>query len=202
MVKRCAFGLCNSDSRYPARNKGVIFYPFPKPKTDIDKCRRWIKACNRPHKQLNVDRITKNTYVCSKHFMNGCGPTPTYPDPIPLTSSTPKPSRPPPKNRGIFSKQSSESENQEDPDNQCEESSQHVTATGVSTCSQTEEKWVEPMDVLLLAAENKNILEENRSLNDLESFPSGLTEMSSKKICHPNLKKNFRQLLVFLTAQK
>lgn len=65
MVKRCAYGLCNySNTRYPDRNKGVLFYPFPKPKTNLEKCLRWIKACNRPHEQLNVDKITKNTHVC------------------------------------------------------------------------------------------------------------------------------------------
>lgn len=66
MVRRCAYGLCRNDSRYPERVKGGKFYPFPKPKSDFEKCLWWIKACNRPHAQLNVETISKNTYVCSK----------------------------------------------------------------------------------------------------------------------------------------
>ncbi|KAI8484842.1 hypothetical protein Bbelb_374390 [Branchiostoma belcheri] len=40
--------------------------PCPKPKTRLEACMRWIKACGRPHWQLNVGKITKDTYVCSK----------------------------------------------------------------------------------------------------------------------------------------
>ncbi|KAK0151970.1 hypothetical protein N1851_006669 [Merluccius polli] len=67
MPKHCAYGLCNTDSRYPKTLEGgVEFLPFPKPKTNLDKCREWIKQCGRPHSQLNVSKITKNTYICSK----------------------------------------------------------------------------------------------------------------------------------------
>ena len=69
MVKRCQWGQCNSDSRYPGRNgETVDFIPFPKPKRSLDKCRRWIKACCRPHDQLNVKKIDGNyhLYVCTK----------------------------------------------------------------------------------------------------------------------------------------
>ncbi|XP_073720253.1 uncharacterized protein [Misgurnus anguillicaudatus] len=82
MPKRCAYGLCKSDTRYPkSLDGGVEFFPFPKPKTQGEKCRTWITLCGRPHSQLNVDRINKNTYVCSKHFVNG-RPTPEDPNPI------------------------------------------------------------------------------------------------------------------------
>ncbi|KAG1654669.1 Maleylacetoacetate isomerase [Nymphon striatum] len=55
MVKRCEWGLCNSDSRYPERLiGGVEFIPFPKPKRNLETCKRWIKACGRPHEQLNT----------------------------------------------------------------------------------------------------------------------------------------------------
>ncbi|XP_056329543.1 uncharacterized protein si:ch73-311h14.2 [Danio aesculapii] len=82
MPKRCAYLLCKSDTRYPKRLDGVVkFFPFPKPKTQGEKCRAWIRQCGRPHSQLNVDRINKNTYICSKHFVNG-QPTPEYPNPI------------------------------------------------------------------------------------------------------------------------
>ncbi|KAK0140000.1 hypothetical protein N1851_023107 [Merluccius polli] len=80
MPKHCAYGLCNTDSRYPKTLEGgVEFLPFPKPKTKLDKCREWIKQCGRPHSQLNVSKITKNT--CSKHFVNG-RPTSEFPNPI------------------------------------------------------------------------------------------------------------------------
>ena len=67
-IKRCAWGTCNSDSRYDDRPhmKDVMFYPFPKPKTRLDDCKEWINRCGRPHEQLNVEKINRNTYVCSK----------------------------------------------------------------------------------------------------------------------------------------
>ncbi|CAL8326239.1 unnamed protein product, partial [Arctogadus glacialis] len=51
------------------------------PKTQQERCLRWIKQCGRPHSQLNVTKINKHAYVCSKHFVNG-QPTPEYPDPV------------------------------------------------------------------------------------------------------------------------
>ncbi|KAK2145740.1 hypothetical protein LSH36_660g02044 [Paralvinella palmiformis] len=65
-VKRCCYGCCKTDSRYPERMVGVFFIPFPKPKTQMEKCLIWIKACGRPHSQFSVSRITKDTYICSK----------------------------------------------------------------------------------------------------------------------------------------
>lgn len=64
--KHCAYGLCKSDSRYPDRNPDVRFIPFPKPKTRMEECKMWIKACARPCNQLNPDLVRKGTYVCSK----------------------------------------------------------------------------------------------------------------------------------------
>ena len=66
MVKICCYGTCRSDTRYPDPLFEVNFYPFPKPKSNFDKCLRWIKACGRPHSDLNVKKINKDTYVCSK----------------------------------------------------------------------------------------------------------------------------------------
>ncbi|XP_056109207.1 uncharacterized protein LOC130087032 [Rhinichthys klamathensis goyatoka] len=44
MVKRCACGTCNSDTRYPERlGDGVYFLPFPKPHLNRDKCLLWIQ---------------------------------------------------------------------------------------------------------------------------------------------------------------
>ncbi|XP_046340081.2 uncharacterized protein LOC124121143, partial [Haliotis rufescens] len=83
MVKRCSHGLCNSDDRYPERlGGGVKFIPFPKPKTDYEKCLRWIKLCGRPHNQLNPSNINCNRYVCTKHFVNNF-PCEQHPDPLP-----------------------------------------------------------------------------------------------------------------------
>ena len=66
VVKRCSWGKCNSDSRCPDRYPGVKFIPFVKPKTQLEKCLRWIKACGRPHNQLNVEKIHDWTYICSR----------------------------------------------------------------------------------------------------------------------------------------
>ena len=67
---RCAWGTCNADDRYPERLNGVGLILFPKPKTNREKCLRWINACGRPHRQLNVDRINKHKGACSKAFLN------------------------------------------------------------------------------------------------------------------------------------
>ncbi|KAK1903560.1 52 kDa repressor of the inhibitor of the protein kinase [Dissostichus eleginoides] len=92
MVKRCAYGLCKSDSRYPiSLEGGVIFYPFPKPKTREERCRQWIKKCGRPHAQLNMANINKHKYVCSKHFVNG-KPTADFPNPA-AQVGTPTPTK-------------------------------------------------------------------------------------------------------------
>jgi hypothetical protein len=83
--KHCCYGVCNSDSRYMDREHmhGVFFIPFPKPKSNENKCKRWIAACGREH--FTVDNIKKWTYICSKHFVGGKGPTENHPDPVPAT---------------------------------------------------------------------------------------------------------------------
>ncbi|XP_013419440.1 uncharacterized protein LOC106180094 [Lingula anatina] len=88
-TKHCCYGTCRNDSRYPNRPEmeGVFFINFPKPKTQREKCEKWIYACGRPKDQFNVEKITKSTYICSKHFVGGRGPTEDYPDPIPATAS-------------------------------------------------------------------------------------------------------------------
>ncbi|CAG2215636.1 unnamed protein product [Mytilus edulis] len=81
--KNCMYGVCKSDSRYTERlaKKDVHFIPFPKPLRNRVKCERWIRACGRP--DLNVEKVTKYSYICSLHFVRGNGPTEKYPDPIP-----------------------------------------------------------------------------------------------------------------------
>lgn len=111
-MPRCAWGLCNSDSRYGEKSKrpkqsmvGVKFFPFPKPKTKLDRCMAWIKACGR--KDFTVKHVTRSTYVCSKHFVYG-SPNTTYPDPFPAlehaTSQDMRPKRPLPKRNMSSSK--------------------------------------------------------------------------------------------------
>ena len=68
--------------------KGVFFIPFPKPFSRLEICKRWIKACGRPSVDLNIKTINRSTYVCSKHFVGGKGPTPENPDPLPALFHT------------------------------------------------------------------------------------------------------------------
>ena len=57
MVKHCAYGKCKNDTRYFKEDSGVLFFAFPKPKTNLGACLRWIKLCGRPHDQLNTERV-------------------------------------------------------------------------------------------------------------------------------------------------
>ena len=60
-------GVDVTQTRYPERlGNGVYFIPFPKPKQEKAKCLRWIKLCGRPHSQLNITKINKDVYICSK----------------------------------------------------------------------------------------------------------------------------------------
>jgi len=49
-----------------AEDSVFFFLPFPKPHLNRDKCLLWIKLCGRPQHQLNVDKLNKNGYICSK----------------------------------------------------------------------------------------------------------------------------------------
>ena len=101
-VKHCAWGTCTSDSRDKEKEhmRNVKFYSFPKPDLQNDfcektiRCRNWIKACARPHSQLNLQKIEQDYkkyryyyVVCSKHFPDG-KPTDQYPDPVPADPSS------------------------------------------------------------------------------------------------------------------
>ncbi|KAJ8309025.1 hypothetical protein KUTeg_013899 [Tegillarca granosa] len=94
MVKTCSWGTCNSDTRHPDRIQNVAFIPFPKPKTNWEKCLRWVKACGRPHSQLNPANIDRHKFVCTKHFVSKDGPTEEFPDPLPADGSIVKKNRP------------------------------------------------------------------------------------------------------------
>ncbi|CAL1531144.1 unnamed protein product, partial [Lymnaea stagnalis] len=83
MGVHCAYGTCNSDSRYKDRPhmQGVKFYSFPNPQKDLEKCKRWVDACSR--EGFFVHSLSKHMFICSKHFVGGKGPTEKFPDPIP-----------------------------------------------------------------------------------------------------------------------
>ena len=66
--------------------ENVVFIPFPKPKTQREKCERWVKLCGRQH--FTVNSITKDTYMCSKHFVGEKGPTKENPDPLPALATS------------------------------------------------------------------------------------------------------------------
>lgn len=88
--KICCYGSCAS--RQNARTKtvpgapGIFFIKFPSPKTDTEKCSRWVNACGRMD-FTNTD-VKRSTYICSRHFVDFSGPTLLNPDPIANTSSS------------------------------------------------------------------------------------------------------------------
>ena len=77
--KHCAWGTCNSDSKYHDRDymAGIVFYKFPKPKIDEELCREWISACGRPNAQLNVE-IIKEDYQKRKYYYQVCSKVSMY----------------------------------------------------------------------------------------------------------------------------
>ena len=55
MVKRCAWGKCNTASRCPKKlQNGVYFIPLHKTQRDKKKCVMWIRLCCRPEYKLNL----------------------------------------------------------------------------------------------------------------------------------------------------
>ena len=46
----------------------MTYMPFPKPKRNLVIAKRWVYLCAN---QLTIKRITRNTYICSKHFPVG-----------------------------------------------------------------------------------------------------------------------------------
>ncbi|XP_057187997.1 uncharacterized protein LOC130553195 isoform X2 [Triplophysa rosa] len=101
MVKRCSYGTCNSDSRYPERLGKILFHPFPKPATNLEKCMKWIRLCGRPHHQLSLDKLKiHSTAKHIYHFVDG-RPTPHHPDPLPALTYDVTPARRPHKLRMV-----------------------------------------------------------------------------------------------------
>ena len=95
-TKHCCWGACNTDSRFLDKNpNGTFFIRFPKPgklkdsmtdwekqqiKQATEKCMRWVHCCGR--KNFTINNITKDTYICSLHFVGNNGPTEESPDPL------------------------------------------------------------------------------------------------------------------------
>ena len=89
MTKRCAFGTCKNDSRYPEswkRNPNgnpVKFFHFPGTVRQNTERQKWIQACR-----------CGDLFVCTKevtfvvHLVGGNGPTKEDPDPISPKSVT------------------------------------------------------------------------------------------------------------------
>lgn len=89
VVKHCAWGDCRSDNRYSFKEnmQGVDFVKFPSKHTDVDRCKKWVKACGRAN--FTLDKVTRDTYICTKHFYSGNG-TFKYPDPVPYGITGPE----------------------------------------------------------------------------------------------------------------
>lgn len=73
VVKHCACGDCRSDNRYSFKEnmQGVDFVKFSSKHTDVDRCKKWFKACGRAN--FTLDKVTRDTYICTKHFYSGNG---------------------------------------------------------------------------------------------------------------------------------
>ena len=83
-TKHCCYGLCNSDSRYSHKPhmENVDFIRFPKPWIDLEKCKKWVKACGRGD-TFTTENVNNSTFICTKHFIGEKGPSEAHPDPIP-----------------------------------------------------------------------------------------------------------------------
>ena len=88
-TKRCAYGTCKNDSRYPnswlrnANGDPVKFFHFPGAVRQKERRQRWIRLCHRGDSFV----CTRYSYVCSLHFVGGNGPTEEDPDPISAVAS-------------------------------------------------------------------------------------------------------------------
>lgn len=66
--------------------QGVTFIRFPQPLKEPEKCKRWADSCGREN--FTSQYVKNHTYICSKHFVGGNGPTEEHPDPIPLIQAS------------------------------------------------------------------------------------------------------------------
>ncbi|XP_023200442.1 nucleolar protein 58-like [Xiphophorus maculatus] len=152
MVLHCQWGICTGDVRYPDRICGSKIHRFPKPEAE---CLAWIKACGRPHEQLNLCRINKNKGVCAGHFVGGNGPTASHPYPAQADRIRVRKARP-------TRKRASESESRQDGQDKrpwigagsldpYDAAVNNDADKGIEV--QTDEQWISPLDMLALTAE-------------------------------------------------
>ena len=91
-TKRCAYGTCRNDSRCLQSWKRDSnadpgkFFHFPGAVRQNKRRQRWNTACHRRDSFV----CTKDSYICSIHFVRGNGPTKEYPDPISAVASKEK----------------------------------------------------------------------------------------------------------------
>ena len=91
-TKRCPYGTCRNDFQYPQswkRNSddhSFKFFRFPGAVRQNERRQRWITACHCGDSFV----CTKDSYICSVHFVGGNGPTKQYPDPISAVASKEK----------------------------------------------------------------------------------------------------------------
>ena len=90
VVKRCAWGICKTDSRYPERlikdGKVINFHLFPSEKKFKERRELWIRSCNR----ADDFKCTKHSYIFSLHFVGENGPTDIDPNPVQARASREK----------------------------------------------------------------------------------------------------------------
>jgi hypothetical protein len=68
MVKYCCYGLCKSNTK---SDPTIEFIPFPKPRTNRQRAKRWVFLCGRPRSNFSIENITGKTYICANHFGRG-----------------------------------------------------------------------------------------------------------------------------------
>ncbi|XP_046563819.1 LOW QUALITY PROTEIN: uncharacterized protein LOC124272679 [Haliotis rubra] len=199
MVKRCSWGTCNSDTRYPERLAGgITFIPFPKPARNFQKCQRWItwiRLCGRPKYQLNMDILRdhsrgKHFFVCTKHFVDG-KPSKTFPDPASALpheqNENPKTVRPRPKPRLPFMGDRKRKFFLKHTDMEHPEPTTMQQESDILV-QQSDTMGLLPLDMLALAAENKQLKEDMAKLilekEELMRAQQINTKISAKNVKH------------------
>ena len=95
-TKHCPQRLFKSDSCYPESipegthfirlanvgkvKEGMTEREKNKQNELTEKAKKWVHSCSR--KGFTIDKISKDTYICSLPFVRGNGPTEEDPDPI------------------------------------------------------------------------------------------------------------------------
>ncbi|KAK4882667.1 hypothetical protein RN001_005986 [Aquatica leii] len=68
-MPKCGYKDCKNSSKSKMCKKNLRYFPFPKSKTNLAKCLLWLEM--RGNQKLNVENISKNIYICEKHFQPG-----------------------------------------------------------------------------------------------------------------------------------